>query len=412
MLLFRVFVSSRLHLCLGTMPDIPHVVIIGGGFGGLDAARALAGAPVRVTLLDRHNYHLFQPLLYQVATASLSPADIASPIRWILRRQRNVQVLLAEARAIEPARRVVIDSGPGSGCGSRQGRALWQEHTTTTSSSRPAPRTPISAIPNGPRARPASKRSTMRWRYGGRFCSRSKPPNAKPTPTRRRGCSPSSSSAADRPASSSPARWPRSPAARCERTFEHQARIGADRAARRRSARARDVPGAAAAGGARIVGPARRGGADESDCHRRDADGVVWRTRRPSVRRCRRRADRRADRVVGGRRRRVAAGDRSVVPLDRVGRVLAEPTLTVPGHPDIFVVGDICALQQDGKPLPGVAQVAKQGARTRHETSCARFAANRSCRSAIATTATWRRSAAVRRSRRSEGSGPPASSRG
>src|SRR5215217_4370372 len=86
---------------------MPHVVILGAGFGGLDAARALADAAVRVTLLDRHNYHLFQPLLYQVATASLSPADIASPIRWILRRQRNVQVLLAEARSIELAQRRV-----------------------------------------------------------------------------------------------------------------------------------------------------------------------------------------------------------------------------------------------------------------------------------------------------------------
>src|SRR5882757_7154063 len=94
------------------MPPIPHIVIIGGGFGGLDAARALAGADVRVTLLDRHNYHLFQPLLYQVATASLSPGDIASPIRWILRHQKNVQVLLADARAIEPgAKRVLIDAG-------------------------------------------------------------------------------------------------------------------------------------------------------------------------------------------------------------------------------------------------------------------------------------------------------------
>jgi len=91
---------------------VPRVVIIGGGFGGLDAARAFAGAPVRVTLLDRHNYHLFQPLLYQVATASLSPGDIASPIRWVLRKQQNVQVLLAEARAIDAAgRRVVLDRG-------------------------------------------------------------------------------------------------------------------------------------------------------------------------------------------------------------------------------------------------------------------------------------------------------------
>jgi NADH dehydrogenase len=69
-------------------------VIVGGGFGGLQAARAFAGASVQVTLLDRHNYHLFQPLLYQVATASLSPGDIASPIRWVLRKQKNVEVLL------------------------------------------------------------------------------------------------------------------------------------------------------------------------------------------------------------------------------------------------------------------------------------------------------------------------------
>src|SRR3954470_15097855 len=92
------------------MADAPHVVIVGGGFGGLEAARALDGAPVRVTLLDRHNYHLFQPLLYQVATASLSPGDIASPIRWVLRHQKNVRVLLADVKAIDPAaRQVTID---------------------------------------------------------------------------------------------------------------------------------------------------------------------------------------------------------------------------------------------------------------------------------------------------------------
>src|SRR5499427_8247550 len=90
----------------------PHVVILGGGFGGLDAARGLAKAPVRVTLIDRHNYHLFQPLLYQVATASLSPGDIASPIRWVLRHQKNTEVLLARADAIDPAaRHVRLDRG-------------------------------------------------------------------------------------------------------------------------------------------------------------------------------------------------------------------------------------------------------------------------------------------------------------
>ena len=90
----------------------PHVVIVGGGFGGLYAARALAGAPVRVTLLDRRNHHLFQPLLYQVATAALNPADIATPLRSILRRAANVTVLLAEVRSVDlAARRLALPDG-------------------------------------------------------------------------------------------------------------------------------------------------------------------------------------------------------------------------------------------------------------------------------------------------------------
>ena len=82
--------------------NTPHVVIIGGGFGGLFAAKALRRAPVRVTLVDRHNHHVFQPLLYQVATAGLSPGDIAAPIRWVLRHHDNVRVLLAEAQGDRP----------------------------------------------------------------------------------------------------------------------------------------------------------------------------------------------------------------------------------------------------------------------------------------------------------------------
>jgi len=86
----------------------PHVVILGGGFGGLYAAQALRRAPVQVTLVDRRNFHLFQPLLYQVATGWLSPADIASPLRAVLKRQRNTQVLLAEAVDIDVVNRQVI----------------------------------------------------------------------------------------------------------------------------------------------------------------------------------------------------------------------------------------------------------------------------------------------------------------
>ena len=89
-------------------PRVPHVVILGGGFAGLYAARNLGGAPVGVTLVDRRNHHLFQPMLYQVATAGLNPADIASPIRSLLRKQRNTEVLLAEATAVDVAQRRVF----------------------------------------------------------------------------------------------------------------------------------------------------------------------------------------------------------------------------------------------------------------------------------------------------------------
>ena len=85
----------------------PQVVIVGAGFGGLEAAKTLRRVPVDVTVIDRHNYHCFQPLLYQVATAALSPAEIAWPIRYILRQQKNVTVLMAEVTGIDAPGRVV-----------------------------------------------------------------------------------------------------------------------------------------------------------------------------------------------------------------------------------------------------------------------------------------------------------------
>ncbi len=90
----------------------PHVIVIGGGFGGLSAARALARLPVDVTVLDRANHHLFQPLLYQVATGTLSDADITAPIRWLLRKHRRSCVLLADVTHVDAARRrVELDGG-------------------------------------------------------------------------------------------------------------------------------------------------------------------------------------------------------------------------------------------------------------------------------------------------------------
>jgi NADH dehydrogenase len=114
------------------------VVILGGGFGGLYAAKALRRADVDLTLIDRRNFHLFQPLLYQVATGELSPGDVAFPLRAVLRRQRNARVLLAEARDLDPqARRLMCDVGDVSydtlivATGARNhyfGNAAWEEH--------------------------------------------------------------------------------------------------------------------------------------------------------------------------------------------------------------------------------------------------------------------------------------------
>jgi NADH dehydrogenase len=96
------------------VPERPHVVIIGGGFGGLTAARALRRSDVDVTIIDRNNHHTFQPLLYQVATATLNPSDITAPIRHVLRHQQNATVLLAEVTAIDVANRnLTVDEGEG-----------------------------------------------------------------------------------------------------------------------------------------------------------------------------------------------------------------------------------------------------------------------------------------------------------
>lgn len=100
--------GDRLFQKILRMNRLPHVVIVGGGFGGLHAARQLRSAPVRVTLIDRRNFHLFQPLLYQVATGGLSPANIATPLRSILRKQKNCDVLLGEVIGFDLTQKQVV----------------------------------------------------------------------------------------------------------------------------------------------------------------------------------------------------------------------------------------------------------------------------------------------------------------
>lgn len=104
----NIWLTAR--LLIGVTKHVPVIVIVGGGFGGLAAARALKHTPARIILIDRTNHHLFQPLLYQVATSVLTPSQIASPIRGIVRKQRNITVLLGEVTGVDQATTCVLVS--------------------------------------------------------------------------------------------------------------------------------------------------------------------------------------------------------------------------------------------------------------------------------------------------------------
>jgi NADH dehydrogenase len=317
--------------------ELPRVVIIGAGFGGLDAARALAHARVRVTILDRHNYHLFQPLLYQVATAALSPGDIASPIRWILRRQQNVEVLLADARAVDPGARVIhtdrdpvpydyliVATGAAHAYFGHPEWEQWAPGLKTLDDALDMRRRVLLAFEAAEReADPDAQRRLLTFVIVG----------GGPTGVELAGAL----AEIARQALRDDFRRIRPESARIVLlegapsllgTFPEHLRDAARRSLERLGVEVHTGSVVTNIDGEGVtVGPTRI-----------VARTIIW--------------------AAG-----VAASPLAAslgVPLDRVGRVLAEPTLTVPGHPEIFVAGDICSLQQDGKPLPGVAQVAKQ----------------------------------------------------
>ncbi|MEP7305396.1 MAG: NAD(P)/FAD-dependent oxidoreductase [Acidobacteriota bacterium] len=326
---------------------LPHVVIIGGGFGGLDAARALAGAPVRVTLLDRHNYHLFQPLLYQVATASLSPADIASPIRWILRGQRNAQVLLAEVRSIDPAGRrlTYVDGSHGT---EETGHLLSYDYLIVAAGARHAYFGHPEWSARAPGLKTLDDALEIRRRVLLAFeaAEREVDPQLRqrlltfvivgggPTGVELAGALAEiarHSLVADfrsiRPESARIILVEGGP--HLLAAFPEKLRLAARESLKRLGVEVRTQT---------IVAEITAEGVRVGD-ERIAAETVLW--------------------AAG-----VAASPMLAslgVPLDRVGRVLAEPTLAVPNCPGMFVVGDASALQQDGALLPGVAQVAMQG---------------------------------------------------
>ena len=315
-----------------------RVVIVGGGFGGLNVARALAGADVSVTLLDRHNYHLFQPLLYQVATASLSPGDVASPIRWILRHQQNVEVLLADVREIDPAgRRVLIDGAesiaydylvlaPGA-AHAYFGHPEWAEHAPglkTLDDALAMRRRVLLAFEAAEREADADRqRRLLTFVIVG----------AGPTGVELAG------------ALAEIAR--QSLRKDFRRIHPESARIvlleGGPSVLPPFAEPLRD----AARRSLERLGVEVRTGSVVTSV---DEDGVTIGAERIS-----------AGTVLWAAGVAASPIARSLgVPLDRAGRVTPEPTLALAAHPEIFIVGDLCVFVQDGKPLPGVAQVAMQ----------------------------------------------------
>jgi NADH dehydrogenase len=316
---------------------LPHVVIIGGGFGGLDAARVLKRAPVRVTLLDRHNHHVFQPLLYQVATAALSPGDIASPIRWILRHQANVEVFLADVRSIDLERRLVLtDRDPipydflivATGATHAYfGHPEWANRAPglkTLDDALEMRRRVLLAFEAAERVTDAAEqRRLLTFVIVGGGPTGVELAGALAEIARQMLCD---DFRRIQPASArilllegGPHVLPAFP-----ESLRHAARVSLEKL------------GVEVRTGAVVTSVDEVGVTVGGD--RIAAETVLWAA------------------GVSASPLGAALG----LPLDRAGRVVAEPTLAVPGHPEIFVAGDICSFQQDGRPLPGVAQVAKQ----------------------------------------------------
>ncbi|MFO7893712.1 MAG: NAD(P)/FAD-dependent oxidoreductase [Longimicrobiales bacterium] len=318
----------------------PRVVILGGGFGGLYCAKALRRAAVDITLVDKHNYHLFQPLLYQVATASLSPADVASPIRGILKRQKNVDVWLGEAVDVDPDARVVhLEDGrleydylvvATGATHAYFGNDHWAERAPglkTVDDALEIRRRFLLAFEAAEReADPDARRRLLTFVIVG----------AGPTGVELAGAM------AEIAAESIP------------RDFRFintaSARIllleGADRvlppyppelsdSARRQLERL----------GVDVRTRAMVTDIDDTGVHLGKeiipAGNIFW--------------------AAG-----VAAsplGAALDAPLDDAGRVSVEDDCSVPGHPEVFVIGDLAHIEQDGRTLPGVAQVAIQSGR-------------------------------------------------
>ncbi len=324
----------------------PRVVIVGGGFGGLYAATSLRDAPVQVTVIDRRNFHLFQPLLYQVATGFLSPANIASPLRAVLQRQKNAEVLLAEVTDIDvPGRWVVLREGAVAydalivATGSTHhyfGHPEWEKYAPSLKSIEDATeirRRIFSAFEFAEREADSQRLQALLTFVvvgGG------------PTGVELAGAV--GEIARDtlrhdfRRIDPSKARillvegtdriLPPYPPALSAKAAAALARLGVTV---RTGTLVTDVQAEAVT--------VRRG----DQIERIPTYTVLW-----------------AAGVEASPLGRIL-GQKTGAQLDRAGRVVVAPDLTLPGHPEIFVIGDLASCRgPDGKPLPGVAPVAMQ----------------------------------------------------
>lgn len=329
------------------MADPHRVVIVGGGFAGLTAARALRRAPVEVVLIDRRNFHLFQPLLYQVATGALSPANIASPLRAILARQRNARVLLGEVVDLDVAgRRVRIAGGedlaydtlllaPGSHHHYFGKDAQWEPHAPglkTVEDATEIRRRVLLAFELAERASDARRRRdllTIVVVGGGptgvelagavaELAHRTLPPEF-------RGIDPRTTRIvlienSDRVLGP----YPEPLALEAQEALR---RLGVELLLGTR-VEAIDADG---------VTISRGGGTERIAC-----GAVLWGA------------------GVKGSPLGTVLADRAGIATDRAGRVPVQPDLTVAGHPEILVLGDLAAVTLDGRQVPGVAQGALQ----------------------------------------------------
>ena len=317
---------------------LPHVLIVGGGFAGLWATRALASAPVRITLLDRENHHVFQPLLYQVATAGLSAPDISAPLRHILRRQRNVTVLMAEARVIETPRKRVIDA---------EGKAHDYDYLVLATGATHA----YFGHDDWSRFAPGLKTLDDALAIRRRILSAFERAEMEPDPAAQAawltfaivGAGPTGVELAGTLAEIA------------RHTLRHEFRRIDPHAARVLLLEA----------GPRVLSSFPESLSEKArkqlerlgvEVHTGtpvgaiDADGVLLGTQRIAART-----------VLWSAGVAASPLAKSLgVPLDRAGRVPVQADLSIAGLPEVFVAGDLACVQQEGKPVPGVAPAAKQ----------------------------------------------------